>query len=108
MLTTMDIKKIFGNNIRYYRKKRGMTQESLAEKLEVTGKHLGAIESGQTFVSAELIEKASSVLDVSPASLFYSETEKDGSDSFIDKIDSLIQEELDSAKETLRNRLHQQ
>ena len=102
----MDIKKLFGSNIRYFRKRAGMTQEALAEKLEVTAKHLGAIETGQTFVSAELIEKAALVFNTSPASLFYSEDEQTGSETFIDKIDSLISEELSKTQENLHNKIH--
>lgn len=34
-----------GYNIAYYRKHKGLTQEQLAEKLDISRQHLGAIEA---------------------------------------------------------------
>ncbi|MDR0442110.1 MAG: helix-turn-helix domain-containing protein, partial [Treponema sp.] len=66
----MDIKTVFGANLKNYRKKKRFSQETLSEKLEISVMHLSKIERGLTFVSADLLEKLSSNLDISIAQLF--------------------------------------
>ncbi len=70
METLIDIPKLFGGNLRRLRKSRNLTQTQLAEMLDVTQKHLSVIETGTQFVSAPLIAKIASVLQVEPAELF--------------------------------------
>lgn len=64
------IPQLFGRNVRKYRKARGLTQEQLSEKLEISQKHLSIIETGTQFASASLIGRISEVLEVSPGDLF--------------------------------------
>lgn len=66
----MDPRIVFGNNLKKYRKDSKMSQDQLAEKLEITPKHLSSLETGKTFVSAELLEKISSTLVISYSELF--------------------------------------
>jgi len=70
METLIDIPKLFGGNLRRLRKSRNLTQTQLAEMLDVTQKHLSVIETGTQFVSAPLIAKIASALQVEPAELF--------------------------------------
>jgi transcriptional regulator with XRE-family HTH domain len=67
----MGIKAIFGANLKYYRKRIDLSQEQLSEKLEITPKHLSAIETGAAFVSSELLEKLVLCLGVPASDLFY-------------------------------------
>ena len=67
----MDVKHLFGKNLRSCRKLRGLSQEQLAEKVNVSAKHIGALESGSSFVSAALLEQFSAVLHV-PLTAFFS------------------------------------
>lgn len=90
----MDIKLVFGKNVHLYRKERKMSQERLAEMLGITTKHLSAIENGSSFVSAELLEKLSQSLSVSPSSLFWSSEESSGGSAFLDKVDSIVSQEI--------------
>ena len=60
----MDIKKIFGENLKKYRKLKKFTQEKLSEKIDISPKHLSLVENGAAFVSAEVIERLSDVLKV--------------------------------------------
>ena len=101
----MDVKKVFGSNLKKYRKTLKYTQEDLAEKMGITPQHLSLIETGVTFVSAEIIEKASVFLKVSYASLFYNQEEIDGSKNFMSKIDNIIHEEIINAEKNIRNRI---
>jgi transcriptional regulator with XRE-family HTH domain len=96
------IKAIFGANIKYYRKKRNLSQEQLAEKLEITSKHLSTIETGATFVSAELLEKFTKQLYVSASALFYSVDEISTDDSLLGKIDQIIDKECEKTSDTIK------
>ena len=60
----MDVKKLFGTNLRERRRQCGLSQEELAEKAEVSAKHIGALETGVSFVSAPLLESLSQILDL--------------------------------------------
>lgn len=102
----MNIKKIFGTNIHEYRKRKKFSQEQLAERLEISVKHLSNIETGKVFASAELIETIALVLDVSVSALFYSPEEKSFDDSDISRIEMIIEEESQKATLAMKNRLH--
>ncbi len=99
----MNVKEIFGTNLRNFRKKHKYTQEKLAELVEITPQHLGVIERGDAFVSAELLEKFSKTLDVPLSTFFYSETENSGSDSFLKKVDTAIEKELSAVAARIKN-----
>ena len=98
----VSIKSIFGKNIKYYRKKLRLSQEQLAEKLDITTKHLSTIETGATFVSAELLEKFTKNLFISASSLFYSEDDISLDDSILTKMDQLIDNEYEKASKTIK------
>ena len=96
------IKAIFGANIKYYRKKQHLSQEQLAEKLGITTKHLSTIETGATFVSAELLEKFTQQLLVSTSALFYSIDEISLDDNLLGKIDQIINKEFEKTSNTIK------
>ena len=102
----MNIKQIFGNNLHEYRKNKNLSQEQLAEKLEISVKHLSTLETGKSFVSAELLEKISKILSVSPSALFYSPEEKSIDESDFSIIDHIIEEEFQKATLSAKNRIH--
>lgn len=52
----MSIKKNLGNRIREIRISRSLTQEALAEKINLSAKSLSQIELGNNFVSAETLD----------------------------------------------------
>lgn len=64
------LQKMFGQNVQKYRKKAGLTQAVLSERLNISQKHLSIIETGTQFASATLIEKICTELEVSPSALF--------------------------------------
>lgn len=103
----MNVKKIFGDNLHVYRKKAKLSQEKLSEELGISTKHLSDLETGKSFVSAELLEKISAVLRVSPSSLFYAPEEKSLDESDWAKIDAIITEEAQNALRTAKMRLAQ-
>ncbi len=102
----MNIKEIFGNNLHEYRKQKKLSQEQLAEKLEISVKHLSNMETGKVFASAELIETIALVLNVSVAALFYSAEEKSFDTSDFQRIEQIVEEESAKAVLTIKNRIH--
>ena len=96
------IKAVLGANIKHYRKKLHLSQEQLAEKLDITPKHLSTIETGSTFVSAELLEKFSRQLLVSASALFYSVDETSADDSLFCKIDQIIDKEYEKTANLIK------
>lgn len=105
----MDVKKILGSNIRKYRKRGGLTQEQFAERLYISPKHLSNIEVGTKFVSAILLEKIITELDIPPASLFYSSDIKSPrSDDPYSKIDRFISDSADSFISTVKEKIREE
>lgn len=66
----MSIREIFKNNLRYYRKKRGLTQEALSEKIGLNPKYITDIESRAKFPSADTIDAIAAALQIQPSQLF--------------------------------------
>ena len=54
-----------GNRIKYYRNKKGISQEELGAAVFVTGKHLSYLETGAKVPSLELLILIANALDVS-------------------------------------------
>ena len=91
----MNVKIIFGENLKHFRKLNNLTQEELSEKLGIIPTHLSRIENGKSFVTAELLDALCVIFNVSPATLFLCPQEFTGDDSLFSKIDSIIDTELE-------------
>ena len=96
------VKAVFGANVKYYRKKQRLSQEQLAEKLGITSKHLSTIETGATFVSADLLEKFTRQLSVSASTLFYSVDEITPDDSLLNRVDQIIDKECEKTSNAIK------
>lgn len=66
----MDIRQSLGNKIRDLRRQNNMSQESLAEALDVRTSSLSALETGKSFPSYTTIMKMCEVFEVLPKELF--------------------------------------
>ncbi len=60
----MSLKEIFAKNLKELRKRNKMTQEQLAELVNVAPRHISFIETGRSFPSCELLERICKVLQV--------------------------------------------
>ncbi len=69
----MTVREIFRQNLRYYRKLQGLTQEALSEKLGLNPKYITNLEAQSKFPSAETIDAISSALKIKPSQLFEEE-----------------------------------
>ena len=63
----------FGKNLKKLRMERKLTQEELAEALDVTPKHIGDMERAVSFARGELMDKIAAYFDVRLEDLFSSE-----------------------------------
>ncbi len=66
----MNLKQIFGKNVKYYRFQQKLTQSQLSEKIGVSDVHISRIETGACGTEFEIIEKLCTVLNIQPFQLF--------------------------------------
>ena len=73
----MDIKKTVGQKIQEFRKKKKITQEQLAEMINIETVSLSKIETGRSYPTSENLAKISKILEVEPFEFFLSEKIQD-------------------------------
>ncbi len=64
------LQECLAQNMKYYRKLRHLTQESLAERIGSSTNYIGIIEIGGSFPSPQMIEKIADALEVPSPQLF--------------------------------------
>jgi len=99
----MDIKSIFGENLKLYRKAKHLSQEQLSEKVDISVKHLSSIERGLTFVSADLLEKLANSLEVPAFYFFVNEKNFLYNDVMLSTINKVIEKKLIKAIEEIKS-----
>lgn len=65
-----EINKKFGRRIQTLRRQRGISQEKLAEALNIAPTSLSYVETGRGFMTLATLEKLASVLDVELSEIF--------------------------------------
>ncbi len=65
-----DVDKIFGQILRSFRLKNGLTQEELSEKLGISLKYISRIENGNNGVKTQTLIKYMNILGINPAILY--------------------------------------
>lgn len=93
----MDIKKSFGEKVKRLRKKKNLTQEQLAEMIDISPRNLSRIEVGNCFVKAETLERLLTALDVTTEELFANDHIKTNSE-LINDINFYINSAKDDSK----------
>lgn len=88
MVYDEDIKKNFGAVVRALRVSRNLTQEKLAEYIEVQTQTISAIESGKSFISCEVLTNLSNYFEVDP-SIFFTSKVRILSEKDVDYIDAI-------------------
>ena len=69
----MDIKQIVGKNIQKYRKLNNLTQEQLAEMINLETISLSRIETAKNYPTSENLTKISNILKIAPHEFFINE-----------------------------------
>ena len=68
----MGVRQTFIQNLKYYRKQAGLTQEKLAESIGMSTSYIGDMEARERFPSAETIDKIAETLNI-PVSVLFNE-----------------------------------
>lgn len=66
MIHLSDFLKLVGENIRFVRKEKGLTQEELAERINLQQAYIGGVERGERNISMLTLQKIAIGLEVSP------------------------------------------
>jgi transcriptional regulator with XRE-family HTH domain len=91
-------KALLGARIREIRKARGLTQEQLAEMIDVEQKHVSRIESGKNYPSIDLLEKMAAALKVPLMGFFDFMHMQDVDESAVNLEKMLLELDRDSRK----------
>lgn len=92
-----NIKELFGAKVKEYRIKKGLTQEKLAELSNTEQKHISDIECGRSFLSADLLERITTALEIEPKNLFefyHLQDEKNLKKDIVVMLNKLTKEDL--------------
>ncbi len=100
----MEIKRLVGSRIKQLRKAKGLSQEVLAEKADLSNKYLSSIERGNENPTLDTFIKLAQAMDVEFFELFHYSREqslRDAKASLIEMIKKSDKEKLDLAKKIL-------
>lgn len=64
-----DLQRVFGDNLRAYRRSQGISQESFAQLLHVHRTYMGALERGERNPTLQSVERIAEQLGVEPVLL---------------------------------------
>lgn len=90
-----------GNRISQLRKRQGLTQEKLAEELDISHKHVSEVERGTSSLSLEKLIDAGKRLDCTMDYLILGNEKKDGTDLLPASILSILSSNDEREKELL-------
>ena len=65
-----DLRKVLALNMKFYRKKLGISQAKLAEKANIADNYIALIETGKRFPSVKMLERIAEVLQKDTLELF--------------------------------------
>lgn len=73
-MRTVDVIKVFGMNVKKYRKMKGLSQEQFAEKCGLHRTYISAIECFRRSISLENIQRIADALEIETYQLFIEQT----------------------------------
>ena len=69
-MENLSLQEIFLNNLKFYRKNAGLSQEALSEKLNKGVNYINRIESRASFPTIQVIEEIADILEIKASQLF--------------------------------------
>jgi transcriptional regulator with XRE-family HTH domain len=103
----MDVRTIFGENLKFYRKEKRLSQEELSEKLDISVKHLSALERGLNFVSADLLGQLAESLEIPVFFFFVNDRKITHNDRLMGTIDRIVEKHLTKTIKDIKAEIHQ-
>jgi len=88
------LQELFIENLRFWRKKRGISQQKLSEMVNISPNYLNAVENGKNFPSPEVIQHVSDILELMPYQLFVEHPAEESSYSMVIPDLTLIKQRL--------------
>ena len=79
------IRETFVNNLKYYRKKRGLSQEKLSYAVGKSIAYINQIENKDTWPQPEMVDKIAIVLGISSSTLFAEEASPENARSLFEQ-----------------------
>ena len=98
----MNVKSVFGGNLKYYRKEKKLSQEQLSENVNITVKHLSEIERGIVFASANLMEKLAKNLDIPIFAFFLTDNSFYYDNIMLSKIEKAIIQNIEYTMDNIK------
>jgi transcriptional regulator with XRE-family HTH domain len=98
----MNVKDVFGKNLKYYRKEKKLSQEHLSEKVDITVKHLSEIERGIVFASSSLIEKLAENLNIPIFAFFLTDNSIYYDNVMLDRIEGAIIQNIECTMDNIK------
>jgi len=98
-MQNLSLQDIFLNNLKFYRKKRGLSQEALSERLNKGVNYINRIESHASFPTIQVIEEIAEILGIRAAQLFEEDVVpeniiKSDRDKFVQDVTEKLYEKL--------------
>jgi transcriptional regulator with XRE-family HTH domain len=107
----MTFDQLFVRNVKKWRKKRGFSQKTLAERCDAAHSYIRQLESGSGHPSFAFIGKLASALDIEAYQLFYDETaaqdEKPSQTAYIASIKARFLETMAAELDAVIDKLKQ-
>ena len=107
------IRDVLAENLKENRRKRGLTQEQLAEKADVSSHYVAMVETRKTFPKPEMLERFAKTLGIEPHQLFTVENDPNEPDERLHKkiVTEMKKMAIDIkqiVKETVRETMHEE
>lgn len=93
--------------MKFYRKEKRLSQEELSEKVDISVKHLSAIERGLNFVSADLLEQLAISLEIPVFFFFVNDRDIIRNVRLLGTIDEIIEKHFIKTIEDIKVDIHQ-
>ena len=90
MANRVDLGRVIGSRVREERRRLDLTQEELAERVNLSTNYIAHLERGSRGASLQTLEKVAGVLDVPVASLFVAGSPSSGARSAQDDIRRIV------------------
>jgi transcriptional regulator with XRE-family HTH domain len=96
---------LFIKNLRFFRKKRGISQLVFSEMIGISPNYLNAVENGKNFPSLEVIQAILDVLDLQPYQHFLEQPIEIGAEPGTNQKSEIIVQELMGVRQKLINEM---